>query len=136
MMAKYGMSLCALGIAEELRVRRHRVQHVVAAHAGGHRRGAESARRRRGDGPGAQAGDVLRRRVRHREQAVREYTGNTLLCEDVLLESGVNDLSVYNCVPAAELGVDFWVDGATRPDTPVPDVVIASAAKLGAADHR
>ena len=29
----------------------------------------------------------------------RDYTGNSLLCEDVLLESGVTDLSVYNCVP-------------------------------------
>ncbi|HXO48537.1 MAG TPA: short chain dehydrogenase, partial [Mycobacterium sp.] len=45
----------------------------------------------------------------------REYTGNTLLCEDVLLDSGVSDLSTYNCVPDGTLGVDFWVDGVNPP---------------------
>jgi citronellol/citronellal dehydrogenase len=45
----------------------------------------------------------------------REYTGNTLLCEDVLVESGVTDLSVYDCVPGGNLGVDFWVDGVNPP---------------------
>ena len=55
MMAKFGMTLCALGIAEEMRAVRDRVQHAVAAHHGGHRRGAEPAGRRRGDGPRTQA---------------------------------------------------------------------------------
>jgi citronellol/citronellal dehydrogenase len=45
----------------------------------------------------------------------RVYTGNTLLCEDVLVDSGVTDLSVYNCVPGGQLGVDFWVDGVNPP---------------------
>src|SRR6478609_7469090 len=45
----------------------------------------------------------------------REYTGNSLLCEDVLLESGVTDLSVYDCVPGSELGVDLWVDTPNPP---------------------
>jgi citronellol/citronellal dehydrogenase len=44
-----------------------------------------------------------------------EYTGNSVLCEDVLLESGVTDLSVYDCVPGSELGLDFWVDGPNPP---------------------
>jgi citronellol/citronellal dehydrogenase len=43
------------------------------------------------------------------------YTGNSLLCEDVLLESGVTDLSVYDCVPGSELGVDLWVDTPNPP---------------------
>ena len=43
------------------------------------------------------------------------FTGNTLLCEDVLLDSGVTDLSVYDCVPGSELGVDLWVDTANPP---------------------
>ena len=47
----------------------------------------------------------------------REFTGNTLLCEDVLLDSGVSDLSVYDCVPGTELGVDFWVDSPNPPGT-------------------
>jgi citronellol/citronellal dehydrogenase len=45
----------------------------------------------------------------------REYTGKTLLCEDVLLASGVTDLSVYDCIPGSELGVDLWVDSANPP---------------------
>ena len=53
--AKYGMSLCALGFAAELEGRRDRVQRALAAHADRHRRGAEPARRRRGDGRVAQA---------------------------------------------------------------------------------
>ena len=46
----------------------------------------------------------------------REYTGNSLLCEDVLLESGVTDLSVYDYVPGSDLGVDLWVDTPNPPD--------------------
>ena len=45
----------------------------------------------------------------------REFTGNALLCEDVLLESGVTDLSIYDCVPGSELGVDLWVDTPNPP---------------------
>jgi citronellol/citronellal dehydrogenase len=43
------------------------------------------------------------------------YTGQSLLCEDVLLESGVTDLSVYDCVPGSELEVDLWVEGPNPP---------------------
>jgi citronellol/citronellal dehydrogenase len=45
----------------------------------------------------------------------REYTGNAVLCEDVLVESGVTDLSVYDCVPGSELGVDLWVETPNPP---------------------
>ena len=45
MMAKYGMSLCALAIGRRAARRGHRLQHAVAAHAGRHRGGAEPARR-------------------------------------------------------------------------------------------
>jgi citronellol/citronellal dehydrogenase len=45
----------------------------------------------------------------------REFTGNTLLCEDVLVDSGVTDLSVYDCIPGSTLGVDFWGDSANPP---------------------
>ena len=115
MMAKFGMTLCALGIAEEMRHARHRFEHAVAAHHGGHRRGAEPAGRRRGDGTRTQTRCLRRRRVRDPDQAGRGYTGNMLLCEDVLLEAGVTDLSVYDCVPGSELGVDLWVDTPNPP---------------------
>ena len=42
-------------------------------------------------------------------------TGNAVLCEDVLVESGVTDLSVYDCVPGSELGVDLWVEDPNPP---------------------
>jgi citronellol/citronellal dehydrogenase len=44
-----------------------------------------------------------------------DYTGNTVLCEDVLVESGVTDLSIYDCVAGSELGLDFWVDSPNPP---------------------
>ena len=40
----------------------------------------------------------------------RICTGNTYLCEDVLAEEGVTDLSAYNYVEGAELQVDLYVD--------------------------
>ena len=48
------------------------------------------------------------------------YTGHSLLCEDVLLESGVTDLSVYDCIPGSELGVDLWVDSPNPPGYQAP----------------
>ena len=44
-----------------------------------------------------------------------EYTGNAVLCEDVLVEEGVTDLSQYSYVPGAELAVDLFVDAANPP---------------------
>ena len=116
MMAKYGMTLCALGIAEEMRDDGHRVEHAVAAHPGGHRRGAEPARRRRGDGPRPQARRCTPTPPTSSSTSRRASTPATaLLCEDVLLDSGVTDLSVYDCVPGSELGVDLWVDTPNPP---------------------
>jgi citronellol/citronellal dehydrogenase len=40
----------------------------------------------------------------------RQCTGNTYLCEDVLAEDGVTDLSKYSFVEGAELGRDLYVD--------------------------
>ena len=44
-------------------------------------------------------------------QPSRDCTGNAFLCEDVLRDQGVEDLSVYNAAGAdAELQVDLFVD--------------------------
>ena len=41
----------------------------------------------------------------------REFTGNALLCEDVLKAAGVTDFTAYAADGAgAELGVDLFVD--------------------------
>ena len=115
MMAKYGMSLCALALAEELRdegiasntlwprtlVATAAVQNLLG--------GDEAMSRARKPAVYADAAYTIL------NKPAREYTGNALLCEDVLLESGVTDLSVYNCVPGAELGVDLWVDTPNPP---------------------
>src|SRR6478736_6438679 len=115
MMAKYGMSLCALAMAEELRedgiasntlwprtlVATAAVQNLLG--------GDEAMARARKPDVYADAAYVIL------NKPARDYTGNALLCEDVLLDSGVTDLSIYDCVPGGELGVDLWVDTPNPP---------------------
>jgi len=57
------------GVRRRVRRRRHRLQRAMAADADRHRRGAEPARRRRGDGARAQARTVRRRGLRGHQQA-------------------------------------------------------------------
>lgn len=120
MMAKFGMTLCALGIAEEMRgagiasntlwprttIATAAVQNLL----GGDEAMAQS---RKPDVYADAAYAVLSR-------PAREYTGQTLLCEDVLLESGVTDLSIYDCIPGSVLGVDIWVDEPNPPGYQAP----------------
>lgn len=115
MMAKFGMTLCALGIAEELR------SHGVASNTLWPRTLIATAAVQNLLG-----GDEAMARARTPEvyadaayaiitRPAGSYTGNSLLCEDVLLEAGVTDLSVYDCVPGSDLGVDLWVDSVNPP---------------------
>jgi citronellol/citronellal dehydrogenase len=115
MMAKYGMTLCALGIAEELRadgVASNTLwpRTMVATAAVQNLLGGDEAmaRARKPEVYSDAAYAVF-------NKPAREYTGNTLLCEDVLVDSGVTDLSVYDCVPGSELGVDLWVEQPNPP---------------------
>ena len=115
MMAKYGMTLCGLGMAEELRadgiasntlwprtlVGTAAVQNLLG--------GDEAMKRARKPEMYADAAYVIFNRP------ATEYTGNSVLCEDVLVESGVSDLSVYDCVPGSELQLDLWVDSTNPP---------------------
>ncbi len=114
MMAKYGMTLCALGIAEEMReagiasntlwprtmVATAAVQNLLG--------GDEAMARSRKPEVYSDAAYVVLNKP-------SSYTGHSLLCEDVLVGSGVTDLSTYDCVPGAELGVDLWVDSPNPP---------------------
>lgn len=115
MMAKFGMTLCALGMAEELRA--HGIasntlwpRTLIATAAVQNLLGGDEAmaRSRKPDVYADAAYAVLTR-------SATDYTGNSALCEDVLVESGVTDLSVYDCVPGSELGVDLWVDTVNPP---------------------
>jgi len=115
MMAKYGMTLCGLGMAEELRadgiasntlwprtlVATAAVQNLLG--------GEEAMARARKPEVYADAAYVVV------NKPAKEYTGNSVLCEDVLVESGVTDLSVYDCVPGSDLGVDLWVQSPNPP---------------------
>jgi NAD(P)-dependent dehydrogenase (short-subunit alcohol dehydrogenase family) len=119
MMAKFGMTLCALGIAEELRdagiasntlwprtmVATAAVQNLLG--------GDEAMARARKPEVYADAAYAILTKP-------STYTGHSLLCEDVLLEAGVTDLSVYDCIPGSELGVDLWVDTPNPPGYAAP----------------
>jgi citronellol/citronellal dehydrogenase len=113
--SKYGMSLCALGFAAELR------EDGIASNTLWPRTAIATAAVQNLLG-----GDEMMARSRKPEvyadaayavlsRSAGEYTGHSLLCEDVLLEAGVTDLSVYDCIPGSELGVDFWVDSPNPP---------------------
>ncbi|MFL5816931.1 MAG: SDR family oxidoreductase [Conexibacter sp.] len=114
-LAKYGMSLIALGLAAELRedgiasnalwprtlVATAAVQNLLG--------GDEAMARARRPEIYADAAYAVVNRPSH------ECTGNAFLCEDVLVEEGITDLSPYSYVPGAELAVDLFVDAANPP---------------------
>ncbi|MDI3314854.1 MAG: NAD(P)-dependent oxidoreductase [Mycobacterium sp.] len=115
LMAKFGMTLCALAIAEEMRADgiasntlwpRTLVATAAVRNLLG---GDEAMAKARKPEVYADAAYVIL------NKPARDFTGNSLLCEDVLLESGVTDLSVYDVVPGAELVVDLWVDSVNPP---------------------
>lgn len=115
MMAKFGMTLCALGMAQELRddgIASNTLwpRTLVATAAVRNLLGGEAAmaRARKPDVYADAAYVIL-------NKPATEYTGNSVLCEDVLVESGVTDLSVYDCTPGGELGVDLWVESPNPP---------------------
>jgi citronellol/citronellal dehydrogenase len=114
--AKYGMTLVALGLAEELRedgVASNALwpRTLVATAAVQNLLGGDEAMRR------ARTPDVYADAAYHvLTQPSREYTGQELLCEDVLVSAGVTDLSAYAHAGAdAELAVDLFVDQANPP---------------------
>jgi citronellol/citronellal dehydrogenase len=109
--AKYGMSLCTLGMAEEFRgdgiafnalwpktlVATAAVQNLLGGDAA-------MAKSRKPEIVADAAYAVLTRDS-------RQYTGNLALVEDVLAEEGVTDLSVYSYGGSdAELQADLFVD--------------------------
>ncbi|QEC50673.1 NAD(P)-dependent oxidoreductase [Baekduia soli] len=108
--AKYGMSLCTLGMAEEFKddgiacnslwpktlVATAAVQNLLGGDAA-------MARSRRPEIVADAAHAVLTRDS-------RECTGNLYLVEDVLEAEGVTDFASYAYVPDADLQMDLFVD--------------------------
>jgi citronellol/citronellal dehydrogenase len=109
-LAKYGMSLIALGLAAELRedgIASNALwpRTLVATAAVQNLLGGDEAmaRARRPEVYADAAYAILNR-------PSRGCTGNTYLCEDVLAEEGITDLSSYAYVEGADLQVDLFVD--------------------------
>ncbi len=109
--AKYGMTLCALGLAEDLR------EDGVASNALWPRTLVATAAVQNLLG-GDAAMKMARTPAVYADAAYevltkdsREFTGQALLCEDVLKQAGVTDLAQYAADGAGtELGVDLFVD--------------------------
>jgi len=109
-MAKFGMSMCVLGMAGEFR------EQGIAVNALWPRTTIATAAVQNLLG-----GDELTRRSRKPEimgdaahviltKPSREFTGNFCIDDEVLESAGVNDLSVYAVDKAAELAPDFFVE--------------------------
>ena len=108
--AKYGMTLCALGFAAEFAddgIASNALwpRTLIATAAVQNLLGGEQAmaRARKPELYADAAYAVITR-------PSRECTGNTYLCEDVMREEGVSDFDAYGYVPGAEPQVDLFVD--------------------------
>ncbi len=109
-MAKYGMSMCVLGMAEELRGRGIAVnalwpRTVIATAALNLLGGDALARHGRTPEVVADAAVAVLRRD------ARACTGNFFLDEDVLRDEGVTDFSRYAVAPGEELATDLFLEG-------------------------
>jgi citronellol/citronellal dehydrogenase len=108
-MAKYGMSQCVLGLAEELRPKGIAVnalwpRTIIATAAVQNLLGGEPAMARaRSPEIVSDAAHVIFCR------SSREYSGNFALDEDVLREAGVTDLSGYSEGPSDQLLPDLFL---------------------------
>jgi citronellol/citronellal dehydrogenase len=108
--AKYGMSLCTLGLARELGPQGIAVNSlwpqtaIATAAIANLLGGAESLRRCRKPEIVADAAHWIVTRPS------REYSGRFCIDEQVLREAGVSDLSGYAVEPGTELMKDFFVD--------------------------
>jgi citronellol/citronellal dehydrogenase len=120
-MAKFGMSMCVLGMAEEFRA------DGIAFNALWPRTGIATAAIRN-----ALAGDEGMRRCRTPEimadaayaifnKPAREFTGNFLIDDSFLYGEGVRDFEQYRVDPSQPLMPDFFVPADSKPP---PGVVV------------
>ena len=108
-MAKFGMSMCVLGMAEELRgdgiaVNALWPRTVIATAAVQNLLGGDATvrRSRKPEIMGDAAHVILTR-------PSREHTGQFFIDDDVLASAGVTDLSPYAFDPSADLLPDFFI---------------------------
>ncbi len=108
-MAKYGMSMCVLGMAEEFRGRvafnalwpRTAIATAAVANLLG---GEEMIRRSRKPEIVADAAHWIL------TCSAREVTGNFFIDEDILRQAGVTDFAAYAMDPGSDLAPDLFVD--------------------------
>ncbi|XP_014875374.1 hydroxysteroid dehydrogenase-like protein 2 [Poecilia latipinna] len=108
-MAKYGMSMCVLGMAEEFRGQ-------IAVNALWPRTAIQTAAMDMlgGDGIGKQCrtADIMADAAYAVLSKPKDYTGHFLVDEDVLKEHGVKDFDQYAVQPGHPLLPDFFLDEA------------------------
>jgi len=111
-MAKYGMSMCALGMAEEFRDDgvavntlwpRTAIYTAAMEMLGG---GPEVAKQCRKPEIMADAAYVIL------SKDSKSFTGHFCIDDEVLLQSGVKDVGIYDCEPGHLLLLDGYVDPA------------------------
>jgi citronellol/citronellal dehydrogenase len=112
--AKYGMSLCVLGMAGELRDRGIAVNAlwprstIATAAVQNLLGGDELVRRSRKPEIMGDAAHIILSRPS------REFTGNFCIDDEVLESAGITDLSGYAVDPSATLAPDFFVEPRKR----------------------
>jgi citronellol/citronellal dehydrogenase len=108
-MAKFGMSLCVLGMAEELKPQGIAVnalwpRTVIATAAVQNLLGGDEVMK------GSRSPDIMADAAHVIfTRNSREYTGHFAIDDEVMASAGVTDLSKYSMVPGAELLPDFFV---------------------------
>jgi len=126
--AKYGMSLAVLGLAEELKADGIAVNALwprttIATAAIRNVLGGEAVVRM------SRTPDIVADAAHLVFEQPAEFTGNFLIDDSFLYQvGGVRDFSRYSVVPGAQLAPDFFVPDAPPPP---PGVTVATNLKLG-----
>ncbi len=108
-MAKFGMSMCVLGMAEELKPEGIAVnalwpRTVIATSAVQNLLGGDETMR------GSRTPEIMADAAYAiLTKPSREFTGNFCIDDEILAQSGVTDFSKYQSVPGAELFPDFFI---------------------------
>uniref|UniRef100_A0A914DY31 Hydroxysteroid dehydrogenase-like protein 2 n=1 Tax=Acrobeloides nanus TaxID=290746 RepID=A0A914DY31_9BILA len=114
-MAKYGMSMCVLGMHEELR------SDGIAVNALWPRTAIWTAAMDMLSAGGGASGSRKPEIMADAAYAIlsrnsREFTGNFVMDDDILREEGVTDFTKYAMDPSAPLMMDFFVPGVEYND--------------------
>eukprot|EP01097_Dermamoeba_algensis_P008644 TRINITY_DN5841_c0_g1_i1.p1 TRINITY_DN5841_c0_g1~~TRINITY_DN5841_c0_g1_i1.p1 ORF type:complete len:451 (+),score=131.62 TRINITY_DN5841_c0_g1_i1:36-1355(+) len=125
--AKYGMSLCVLGMAAEFKDKGVAVNALwpktaIYTAAMDMLAGAEVKKSCRTEDIVSDAAHVIL------SQPSRSFTGRFTVDEDVLRSVGVKDFDVYSCVPGSELMPDFFLDDHTESSSSVTETTSSAPA--------